>query len=79
MAFAATQTGESVFGNLRVMYGTYTQGNTDTGGDIQTGLGQVMFATATAATKQVTDKGKVTITTADPTADVTGYWMAMGY
>lgn len=79
MAFAATQTGESVFGNLRVMYGTYTQANGDTGGDIQTGLGQVVSFQATAATKQVTDKGKVTITTADPAGDVTGYWMAYGY
>ena len=79
MAFAATQTGQSVFGNLKVHYGTYTQAGGDDGGDIQTGLGQVDSFQATAATKQVTDKGKVTITTADPGEEVTGYWMAYGY
>lgn len=81
MAFVVTQTGQTVMGNMRMIHGTYTQDNGDTGGDITHGLAQLKAFTATAATKTVacaTTK-KVTITTADPGEEVTGYWMAMGY
>jgi hypothetical protein len=79
MAFAATQTGMSIFGNLKVHYGTYTQENGDTGGDIATGLTDVASFFATAAATVSDSHGTVTITTADPGADASGYWMAYGY
>lgn len=81
MAFGYEKTGENIVGNLRMIYGTYTQGETDDGGEITHGLAQLKAFTATAATKTVacaTTK-KVTITTADPGENVTGYWMAMGW
>lgn len=79
MAFSYSVSGESVFGNKRVKYGTYTQGNGDTGGAIVTGLSEVDNFDATAALTVSNSSGTVTITTADPTATVTGYWKAFGF
>lgn len=79
MAFAATITAQTVFGNFKVNMGTYTQGNGDTGGAVTTGLASVKFFQATGATKQATSGGAVTITTADPGDDATGYWLAIGH
>ncbi len=79
MAFAATQTGQTVMGNMRMVYGTYTQAGTDEGGDIIHGLTQLKVFNATAAattTACATDK-KVAITTAQ--GPETGFWFALGY
>lgn len=79
MAFSSTITQQTVMGNMFVNMGTYTQGNGDTGGDIDTGLDQVLNFNATGSTNDVNSAGTVTITTADPGGDQTGYWMAIGY
>lgn len=79
MAFASTIREETVMGNLRVQMGTYSQASGDTGGAIKTGLTDVYHFQATGATKATNAAGTVTIVTADPAADVTGFWLAMGY
>lgn len=38
MAFAFEIQDQTVFGNKRIVFGTYTNGGGDTGGDIETGL-----------------------------------------
>lgn len=79
MAFAASKSGESVFGNKRVTYGTFTQGDGDTGGAVDTGLSTVDFFQASYMTDASNDDGTVTITTADPGDDQSGFWFAFGY
>lgn len=81
MAFTSAQTDgcDTVFGNKRVVMGTYSQASGDTGGAIVTGLSTVENFHATAATVVVNASGTVTITTADPVATVSGFWMAVGY
>lgn len=79
MAFVATLTTQTVVGNKKLNMGTYTQGNGDTGGAIVTGLKTLEFFSATGATKTVNASGTVTITTADPLGDVSGFWQAIGY
>ena len=41
MAFSSSVTGTSVFGNMRVVWGSFTNGATDEGGDITTGLSYI--------------------------------------
>jgi hypothetical protein len=41
MAFASTVTDQTVVGNIRMVYGTFTNGETDSGGDITPGLDNV--------------------------------------
>ena len=79
MAFSASQTVDTVFGNKRVTLGTYTQASGDTGGDVTTGLSVVEYFDATGATKISDTSGTVTIVTADTAADQTGFWLAIGY
>ena len=79
MSFSASKTGENVVGNMRCIYGTYSQGNTDTGGEIDTGLSDIKNFFATAASKHTVSGGVVTIVTPDPTADIVGFWRAEGY
>jgi hypothetical protein len=83
-AFAATKVGDSVHGNDRVTFGTFTNDVADTGGVIDTGLATVEYFNANASSAvepvQVNDTfpatdGNVTIVTA---ADVDGFWQAYG-
>lgn len=78
MAFASEVKSVTVFGNKRIAYGQFTQGNGDTGGDIDTSFSSVDYFEASYATNSSDSSGTVTITTADPTAAQTGYWMAIG-
>ena len=79
MAFTSTITDKSIFGNLRCHMGSYTQASGDTGGDIDTGLRDVKFCNAVGALTTSDSSGTVTITTADPGAAQTAYWIAIGY
>ncbi len=80
MAFSFATTGYNVTGKLRVIYGTYAQGNGDTGGAVATGLGEVRFFTATGITNVAgISHGTVTFETADPLKAVAGFWEAKGY
>jgi len=69
----------SIFGDKRVHYGEYAQGNTDTGGAIVTGLSLVEHFTCTWGKTYSVSGGTVTVTTADPAGDVACFWMATGY
>jgi hypothetical protein len=87
MAFSSAISHKTVFGNKRVNFGTFTNGASDTGGDINTGLRscEAMFlqaggntadkAAALNETLPVAGSA-VTIVTA---AGVDGSWMAVGY
>lgn len=86
MAFTFTKDEEFVAGDLRLTRGTFTNGGSDTGGDIYTGLQKVygMILThkgsAVVATFPVIDE---TFPIADPVTIVTaagadGYWLAYG-
>jgi hypothetical protein len=86
MAFSASKTAESVFGNFRVTYGTWTGGG-DTGGNINTGLRLVNFMQLTAKGSSIVadaptinetfpvDGSAVTIIV---TSNTDGYWIAYG-
>lgn len=88
MAFANAITGYGKSGDKRVVYGTYTNGSGDTGGDINTGLTVCEFITfthkgSTVSASPVTVNetlpcpgSAVTIVTDD---GVDGYWKAEGY
>lgn len=79
MAFSATTLGFLPIGDQTMAYGSYTQGNTDTGGAITTGLSSIRSAMALGATVASTvSSGTFTIVTADPGGDQTGYWFAIG-
>ena len=72
MAFAYTIKKTSVFGDVRVVMGSYTNGSSDTGGVIATGLNEVFYfnsdcetSNAGASNKVAISGGDVTITTAD--------------
>ena len=88
MAFAYTITSQTYFGNKKVVYGTFTNGAGDSGGDIVTGLTNCDLLTlqstgsAVIATAPVVNEtfpvagGSVTIVTA---ANEDGVWVAYGY
>lgn len=88
MAFTATKTGEHVVGDLRMTCGTYISSGGDTGGNINTGLHQVVAMDLTASGSSIVadaptinetfpcDGSAVTIIT---TANTAGYWQAYGY
>jgi len=78
MAFAATTEFVTVFGDKKVAVGQFTQASGDTGGAIATGLSNLAFFSASYMTASSDSSGTVTITTADPGAAQTGYWMAIG-
>jgi hypothetical protein len=86
-AFTSTITSQTVFGNKRIVYGTYTSSAGATGGDVSTGLNQVEVfmlipnAAAVATNASVVNEtfplasGDVTIVS---DADQVGYWFAIG-
>lgn len=88
MAFASAVVEETVFGNKRVVIGTFASSSSGTGGDITTGLTNcdAFFlqpkGSAVTANESVVNEtfplagGVVTIVT---DADLTGTFMAIGY
>ena len=88
MAFVAAVTGRTVFGNKRVHFGTFTNGASDAGGDINTGLrscealilqhgGNAVVASAPSVNETLPVAGSaVTIVTV---AGADGWWTAVGY
>ena len=82
MSFAYAVSGQTIFGNLRVKWGTATNGAADTGGAIETGLAAVfMFSaiptshTGASPPKYSVSGGVVTIVS-DTGTDFN--WMAIG-
>jgi len=89
MAFDSAITFEMTLeGNRKVVYGTFTNDTSDTGGDIDTGLSRVDAITLTHTgtgviasapvineTLPLTSSGLVTIVTV---ANADGVWMAIG-
>lgn len=87
MSFASAITHKTIFGNKRAHFGTFTNGASDTGGDINTGLRscEAIFLQAGGGTADKAGAvnetlpvagSAVTIVTA---ANVDGTWMAIGY
>lgn len=88
MAFTYEITGQTYFGNKKIVFGNYVSTATTTGGDIKTGLSncEAMFlqgkGTAVDAASPVVNEtlpvagGVVTIVT---TAAKSGSFMAVGY
>jgi len=87
MAFASAILGRSVFGDKSIVWGSFTNGAGDSGGDIETGLASVeniqlqhSGAAAVADSPSVNEtlplaSGDVTIVT---TTGADGYWFAIG-
>lgn len=85
MAFTNTITGNSVWGNKRVAWGTWTTDTT--GGDLDTGLTMVDFIFLQTITTAPTEAPAVAETlpvagsavTIAVTSSSDGYWLAFGY
>lgn len=87
MAFESAIIKESVFGDMRIRIGTYTNGSGDTGGEIVTGLTNCDYielqpiGSAVIATQSVVNEtfplasGSITVVTAD---NEDGTWFAIG-
>ena len=84
MAFAYTTTSNTVFGNKRIVFGTFASDSGSTGGDVVTGLTGVDFFVGVSGAGltgvQINEtlplaSGTVTIVTGP---DDTGFWMAIG-
>ena len=87
MAFAYTITRDTVMGNMRIKWGTFTNTADEEGGDIKTGFTRTHWlipfhsGSAAVASAPVADEtfplsgGDVTIVT---TANADGYWVACG-
>ncbi len=87
MAFTSAVLGNTVFGNKRVKWGTFTTSGTEEGGDIATGLTRVdMMLLQHSGASVATDAPAVTETFPLSGGDVTivttksadGYWLAIG-
>lgn len=89
MAFASNILGQTVMGNKTVMWGEWTNGGGDTGGDIATGLRHVdfltmeLYAAAVVANNPVVNETHTdTVLPASPTivtnAGDDGRWLAIG-
>lgn len=82
MAFASTVSGNSIHGNHRVVWGTFTNTDTDSGGSIDTGFdtifGFMVIPTSHSgvlAPKYSASGGTVTLVTGN---GVDGNWYAVG-
>jgi hypothetical protein len=82
MAFDYTRKKMSVIGDLRLAAGTYTNGTNDTGGEIVTGLSEILYfntdyenSASTATTLVSISGGAATITTVK---NEDGRWLAIG-
>ena len=84
MAFTTTTSSNTVFGNKRIVFGTFTNDTGSVGGEVATGLTTVDFfmavSSAGPSATQVNEtlplaSGTVTIVN---TPDDTGFWMAIG-
>lgn len=69
---------------FRVSSGTFTNGATDTGGTIDTGLKSISFAAVSFGSHVDSGNGKVTWTAGSPNITIVcnegadGYWIAFG-
>jgi len=79
MSFAYAITKKDVWGSHRVVMGTFSQANTDTGGAIATGLRLVENFDITSEVENISvSGGEVTVTTEDPGGAQAGFWKAIG-
>ena len=86
MAFSSAVTSSTVFGNKRIVMGTYTNAGGSTGGDIVTGLtsvdaiilqtgGAAVSTDQSAVNETLPCTGTVTVVN---TANSSGGWIAIG-
>ena len=82
MALAATITGATVFGDKRVIFGTYTKLTGDTTGSLTLGLNAVeliQVCSSTAAIAVGASWSAGTLTFYGASGDTGGYFMVYGY
>jgi hypothetical protein len=72
MPFASARTDRTVFGNKRIVFGTYTSTSGSTGGVIASGLGQVTHVNLTSTTTSNTVRPTWTATSGGSVTIVTG-------
>lgn len=83
MALTPTLVGETVFGNMRVLYGTYAITAGSTSGTLTVGLNGIYSAQANSSATTAYPTGIAwssgTMTIYANTSDSGGYWMLYGY
>lgn len=82
MALVATIVGETVFGNQRVLYGTYTKDTGDTSGTLtlkMNAVTSIQVNSSTAAVAVGASWATPTLTFYGASGDTGGYWMVFGY
>ena len=80
-ALVPTLVGETVFGNMRVFYGTYVASGA-TAGTLTLGINGVYYCYATSyvgAYRLAIQWASGTITITPEASDTGGYWMLFGY
>jgi hypothetical protein len=82
MAFTDTVVGRTVLGNMRFVYGRFDNAVADSGGDIETGLSQIIAHGLTVTShvgstdpKATVSLGTITVVTNDA---IDGLWWAIG-
>jgi len=79
MAFAYTVTGNDIWGRKRVVMGTFSQVDDDTGGDIVTGLRLIEgFDMSVNPITVSASGGTVSVTLAGSDGNQEGFWKAVG-
>ena len=84
MAFASTIVGGTVAGNMRIVHGTFTNTDTDSGGSVDVGvtsvIGMLFFPTShvDSTACKWTDNADGTVTVVTPNG-VDGNWMVFGF
>lgn len=78
MAFDSAITKKDIWGSHRVVMGTFSQGNGDTGGAVSTGLRVVENFQMLGAKSVSVSGGVATVVTADPGGAQAGHWLAIG-
>ncbi|MCE5336821.1 MAG: hypothetical protein LLG06_19765 [Desulfobacteraceae bacterium] len=91
MAFTDTKLGETVMGNYRMTWGTFSSSDGDTGGDINTGLhkcellipvatgGSIVADSPTVSETIAAGGVDGTAVTIITTANTAGLWIAFGW
>ena len=82
MALSASITQETVFGNMRILMGTYTKDTGDTTGTLTLGLNGVFYVEANSSTAAIAvgaSWASGTLTFYGASGDTGGYWIVFGY
>lgn len=76
MSITAKQTGETIAGNMRTTFGTFT--NIGTSGTINTGLSSAIKRATVTGAETLTDAGGGVLNVTLPATATSGFWEASG-